>query len=254
MQPYYEHGGITIYHGDCLEVLSAVEHSAVAVVMDPPYASGARTEAAKRSSGSMLRGERWAAKPIENDQMTTAGFVWLIRHVLRAVNLRQNGSLLSFIDWRQWPNLLGAVESCNMRVQTMIVWDKESYGLGNGFRVQHELIMHAARGVPDIEDRGTPNVIRCPRDNNSDHPSPKPRDLMQRLLAVVSSPGELVVDPFMGCGPTLLAAFALGRRAIGIEIEERYCEIAAKRLQQEVLPLTVEPEMTQGGLPLEASA
>lgn len=237
MTPYYEHAGIAIYHGDCLDVLSDLSEPVAAVVMDPPYASGARTEAEKRSSGSMLRGQRWNSKPIENDQMTTAGFVWLIRHVLQRVNLIQGGSVLSFIDWRQWPNLLGAVESVNLRVQTMIVWDKESFGLGNGFRVQHELIMHACNGTPRIEDKGTPNVIRCPRENNSEHPSPKPRDLMQRLMRVVSAPGDLVIDPFMGCGPTLEAASYLERRAIGIEVNERYCEIAAKRLSQEVLPL-----------------
>jgi site-specific DNA-methyltransferase (adenine-specific) len=237
MKPYYEHGGITIYHGDCLDVLAALDVEAAAIVMDPPYASGARTEAEKRSSGSMLRGQRWNAKPIDNDQMTTAGFIWLMRHVLQSVPLVQGGSVLSFIDWRQWPNLLGAVESVNLRVQTMIVWDKESFGLGNGFRVQHELIMHACKGTPRIEDKGTPNVIRCPREDNSEHPSPKPRDLMHRLMRVVTAPGDLVIDPFMGCGPTLEAARDLGRMAVGIELNERYCEIAAKRLEQEVLPL-----------------
>lgn len=235
--PYYDDAGITIYHADCLQVLDALEIEVDAIVMDPPYASGARTEAEKRASGSMVRGQRWAAKPIENDQMTTAGFVWLMRHVLKKTHLRKGGSVLSFIDWRQWPNLLGVVESVNLRVQTMIVWDKESYGLGNGFRVQHELIMHACKGTPTITNRGTANVIRCPRDNNSDHPSPKPRDLMHRLLLVVSGVGDLVIDPFMGCGPTLVAAQDLRRRAIGIEIDERYCEIAAERLRQRVLPL-----------------
>ena len=237
MRPYYEQDGITIYHGDCLDVLASLDVPIVAIVMDPPYASGARTEAEKRSSGAMLRGQRWNAKPIENDQMTTAGFIWLMRQVLQRARLCEGGSVLSFIDWRQWPNLLGAVESVNLRVQTMIVWDKESFGLGNGFRVQHELIMHACKGTPTITNRATPNVIRCPRDDNSDHPSPKPRNLMRLLLGVVSDVGDVVVDPFMGCGPTLLAAKEINRKAIGIEIQERYCEIAAERLTQGVLPL-----------------
>ena len=149
----------------------------------------------------MLRGQRWHAKPIENDQMTTAGFIWLMRHVLQMTPLCPGGSVLSFIDWRQWPHLVGAVESVNLRVQTMIVWDKESYGLGNGFRVQHELILHASKGTPKIADKGTPNVIRCRRDNNSDHPSPKPRDLMHRLLAVVSDVGILLSIPLWAAVP-----------------------------------------------------
>lgn len=238
MKPYYEHGGITIFCGDCLQVLEAIALPAVsAILMDPPYASGARTEAAKPASGSMVRGQRWAGNPIENDQMTTAGFVWLIREALLMCksSLVLGGSVLSFIDWRQWPNLVGAVESCNLRVQTMIIWDKVSIGMGNGFRVQHELILHACSGTPRVFHRSTPNVIRCIRDENVDHPSPKPVALCERLLPVVTDVGDLVLDPFMGAGSTLVAAKNAGRRAIGIEIDERYCEIAAKRLAQEVL-------------------
>jgi DNA modification methylase len=238
--PYYSHAGIEIYHGDCLAVLGeiALEPALSAVVMDPPYASGARTEAAKSSSGSMIRGQRWAAKPIENDQMTTAGFVWLMREVLMACrdSLVDGGSVLSFIDWRQWPHLLGACESVNLRVQGMIIWDKDTFGLGNGFRVQHELIMHAAKGVPRVLNHGTANVLRCSRESNIDHPSPKPTPLVKQIVQVVSDKNDLILDPFLGSGTTLVAAKELGRRAIGIEIEERYCEIAAKRLSQEILP------------------
>lgn len=237
MNPYYADDAVTLYCGDAVEVLHGLDVVAAAVVTDPPYASGARTEAAKSSSGAMVRGLRWAAKPIENDQMTTTGFVWLIREVCYAVRplLIDGGSLLAFIDWRQWPNLVGAIESTNMRVNSMVVWDKQSYGLGNGFRAQHELICHASKGTPRIADRGVGNVLAAKRVDNDDHPSPKPVNLLERLLRVVSEPGELVIDPFTGGGPTLLAARNLGRRAIGVEYEERYCEIAARRLAQDVL-------------------
>lgn len=240
MKPYYERDGITIYHADCLQVLEAVTLPELsAVVMDPPYASGSRTEASKPSSGAMLRGQRWAQKPIENDQMTTAGFVWLMREVLLALrgSLKDGGSVLSFIDWRQWPNLVGAVESCNLRTQGMVVWDKESFGMGNGFRVQHELVLHAAKGTPRIVDRGVPNVIRIPRVSNDSHPSPKPVSLMSALLSVVVERGDVICDPFAGCGPVLEAARLAGVQAIGIEQEERYCEEAAKRLNQSILPM-----------------
>lgn len=235
IKPYYTEPGITIYHGDCLDILPMIGQ-VNAVIMDPPYSSGARTEAQKSKSGAMLRGTRWAAKPIENDQMTTPGFVWLMRHVLRLTDIVQGGSVLSFIDWRQWPNLLGAVESVNLRVQNMLIWDKESFGLGNGFRVQHELIMHACNGTPTIADRGIPNIIRNSRENNSLHPSPKPVELIKTLLRVVTRPDDIIIDPFMGTGPTLIAARQLCVRAIGIEIEKKYCDIAVDRLRQEVLP------------------
>jgi len=237
MEPYYEDDHTVIYHGDTLDVLAAMDTLVDAVVTDPPYASGARTEAHKSSSGAMMRGVRWASKPIENDQMTTTGFIWLLRAVgasCRSI-LPEGGSFVSFIDWRQWPHLVGALETCNYRVQGMVVWDKGSMGLGNGFRAQHELICHASKGVPSIQDKGCGNVLKFPRVEPVDHPSPKPEGLMQRLIEVVTPDGGVVLDPFMGSGTTLRAAKNTGRKAIGIEVEERYCEIAAKRLGQEVL-------------------
>lgn len=239
VKPYYDDGTCTIYHGDALDVLADMDAIVDAVIADPPYASGARMEAAKSSSGAMLRAGRFADRPIDLDQMTTTGFIWLLRAVAyrcRAL-LVDGGSFLCFIDWRQYPNLIGAIETANLRVQGMVVWDKGHFGLGNGFRAQHELIVHAAKGVPTIYDKGRGNVLRFPREEPVDHPSPKPVELLGVLLDVITPPGGLVLDPMMGCGSTLRAAKDRGRRAIGIEISERYCEIAAKRLAQEVLPL-----------------
>ena len=67
------------------------------------------------------------------------------------------------------------------------------------------------------------------------HPSPKPVEIMAQILKVVTPAGGLVLDPCMGAGSTLRAAADMGRRAIGIEVEERYCEIAAERLRQKIL-------------------
>lgn len=239
MKPYYDHDGITIYHGDCLDVLAELD-SADAIVTDPPFASGTRHEAAKTTAGkTMLRAGRFADRPIDLDQMTTTGFVWLLRAVaMRSrVILPDGGSFLSFIDWRQWPNLVGAIETANLRVQGMVVWDKGHFGMGNGFRSQHELVCHASKGVPTIYDKGVGNVLKFPREKPIDHPSPKPEGLLQRLICAVTPLGGLVLDPFMGAGTTLRAAKNEGRRAIGVEVEERYCEIAAERLSQEVLDL-----------------
>jgi site-specific DNA-methyltransferase (adenine-specific) len=241
--PYYSDDAVTLYHGDCLDLLAELEISIDAVVMDPPYASGTRAEASKSSSGAMLRAGRFADKPIENDQMTTVGFVWLMRMVAQGCRdaLVDGGSLLSFIDWRQWPNLVGALESCNYRVQGMVVWDKGSMGLGNGFRAQHELICHASKGVPTVVDRGVGNVLseapvdavfRHPREAAIDHPSPKPVGLMERLIGTVTAPGDLILDAFAGSGSTLVAAKATGRRAIGFESIEAHCETTARRLTE----------------------
>ena len=185
----------------------------------------------------MLRAGRFSDRPIDLDQMTTTGFVWLLRAVGQwaRVELVEGGSLLSFIDWRQWPNLVGAIETANLRVQGMVVWDKGHFGMGNGFRSQHELICHASKGVPTIYNKGTGNVLQSPRQEPIDHPSPKPESLMERLIKVVTPEGGTVVDPFSGSGTTLVAAKLSGRRAIGIEMDEGYCEVTAKRLAQGVL-------------------
>ena len=238
MTPYYTDDWCTIYHGDALEVIDTFRPDLLvdAVVTDPPYSSGARAESDKAGRGAMLRGGRFAT-PIDLDRMTTTGFVWLMREaMLRGYeHLVDGGSVLCFIDWRQWPTLVGALESCNLRVQAMVVWDKQSIGMGNGFRQQHELVCHAAKGVPNVNDRSVPNVIQCPRIEPDDHPSPKPVGLVTQLLKVATKPGDLVLDPFMGTGRPLRAAKDSGRRVIGIERNEAYCEIAAKRLAQEVL-------------------
>jgi DNA modification methylase len=101
IEPYYDDGQITIYHGDALDVIAALDVTVDAVVTDPPYASGTRLEAAKSSSGAMLRAGRFADRPIDLDQMTTTGFVWLMRAVAIGTRpmLPDGGSFLSFIDW-----------------------------------------------------------------------------------------------------------------------------------------------------------
>lgn len=240
-RPFYVDRAVTLYHGDALQVLAHIDEQVDAIVTDPPYASGSRSEASRVSSGAMIRGERFGNNPIDNDQMTTTGFVWLIRETVLAAKplLRPGGSLLSFIDWRQWPTLVGALETCNLRVQNMVVWDKGAIGMGNGFRNRHELICHAADGVPIISNRGTPNVLefsvddtlmKVQKDPPTFHPSPKPVALMERLLAVVSGPGDLILDTFAGGGATLVAAKRSGRRAIGIESSIDHCRTIAARL------------------------
>ena len=240
MTPYYEADGITIYHGDAFAVLESLAADSVnAVVMDPPYASGVRAEAHKTTSGAMVRGVKWRQKPIENDQMTTAGFIWMMREVAFEAQrvLVDGGSVLSFIDWRNWPNLLGAIESTNLRVNQMVVWNKVMYAMGRGYRAQHELVLWASKGPATVVDHSVGNVLSHKRIPNDDHPAAKPVGIMTDLLRVPTTIADLVLDPFMGSGTTLVAAKNLGRRAIGIEVEERYCEIAAKRLAQGVLDL-----------------
>lgn len=241
MRPYYEDAAVTIYHGEAVEVLNALDDEPLAaVITDPPYSSGNLPEAVRvKQDSPRLRGWRWSGKVMETDQLSTIGFLWLMRSVCLESRRRlvEGGSLLIFIDWRNWGNLQGGVESCGFRVNNMVVWDKRSIGMGYGFRNQHELILYASIGTPRVVARDVANVIPCDREDNDEHQSPKPMGLVTKLVCVVSDVGDVILDPFMGSGTTLRAAKNLGRKAIGIEIEERYCEIAARRCAQEVLAL-----------------
>jgi DNA modification methylase len=239
MRPYYESAGIRIFRGDALEILNSLPAEPwAALVTDPPYSSGNLPEAMKVRDNPRLRGWRWEDKVMETDQLSTIGFMWLARALCLEARQRlvPGGSVLFFIDWRNWGNLAGAVESTGLRINNMVVWDKTTFGMGNGFRNQHELILWASKGTPRVVARDVPNVIRCARVDNGEHQSPKPTDLMRALLRVVSDVGDLVVDPFMGSGGTLVAAKQLGRRAIGVEIEDRYCRVAARRTSDAVFP------------------
>lgn len=235
MKPYYEHAGVTIYHGDCLQVLSQFDKEYASVIMtDPPYSSGARQSAQMYSRGSSVRGDRWFG----TDNLTAHGFAMLTRlFATECYRVAAIGAhFFSFIDWRQWPVLAGTVEAAGWYVRACLVWDKLSYGMGNGFRQQAEFCLHASKGVADNfkrHDLGT--VFRHKRVRDNKHPTMKPTALLEQLLSAV--PDGLIIDPFMGSGSTLVAAKNAGRRAIGIEIEEHYCEIAARRLSQEVLDI-----------------
>jgi site-specific DNA-methyltransferase (adenine-specific) len=113
--------------------------------------------------------------------------------------------------------------------------------MGIHYRRNYEFLLIAQNGEPAHRWNGgntTPNVWRIPKiiPSEKEHPTAKPEELMQKAIIIHSNEGDTVLDPFMGHGTTLRAAKDLSRKAIGIEIEEKYCEIVVRRLKQEVLP------------------
>lgn len=240
-------GNCTLYLGDCLGVLADVEQ-AHAVITDPPYSSGARTTAQMRGRGGMSRKDDWNDNPLPNDRLSVTGFTWLMRQVgLEAERvLVEGGSFLSFIDWRQYPTLYGCIESCNLQITNLVVWDKEVFGMGNGFRNQHELVLHASKGTARVFDRSVPNVIGSKRISSSDlHPTEKPVGLLEEFVRVCTDVGEVVLDPFMGSGTTGAACVKNGRAFIGIELDERYFDVACERIAK----LYRQPDMFRPKLP-----
>jgi len=225
MTPYYQQSGVTIYHGDCREIeIRGID----AIVTDPPFFLPA-----DHFQSRMKWQRSWG-------DVSVLGTFWRATLDVFVPALKPTGHFLSFCNGDSYPVFYPEMYR---RFDTLkcLVWDKGHVGLGRIWRHQHELIIAGRWGdsFVDIGGRLWSDVIRVNATASSerDHPVEKPVELLANLIAPITPSGGLVVDPFMGGGSTLLAAKLNGRRAVGIEIEERYCEIAARRIQQEVLPM-----------------
>ncbi len=256
MKPYYEHLGVSIYHADCRAVVPSLS-GVDCVVTSPPYntLSGIPEQPsglwAKSQGGqqfvravtengyfddveeSVYQGEQNALfAAIRGACVDTASLFY--NHQIRW----RDRVLLHPVDWfkpagwnlRQeivWDRCGGMMFNARMfvRFDERILWfvcgdewkwNQSSVGLGTVWR-----------------------FARLQQQQGKEHPVEFPETLPRTCIAATTDAGDLVLDPFMGSGTTLVAAKRLGRRAIGIEREERYCEIAARRLSQEALPLEV---------------
>ena len=212
MQPYYQDDLITLYHGDCLEYPDLWTCADV-LVTDPPYGMAYESNRVPGRICKPIQGDdSVAVRDSVFDTWRTAGESPAIMFG-RWNQPRPNGVKQRLI-WSKAPDPgMGDLTS---------PWgnsDEEIYIFGNGF--------HGKRGA---------NILTYPKPpvaNRPDHPTPKPVPLMEHLIE--RCPPGIIADPFTGSGATLRAAKNLGRRAIGFEIEEKYCEIAANQLAQEVL-------------------
>lgn len=225
MRPYYEADGITIYHGDCREVLPSIEPASVALlVSDPPY-------------GMAFGGFRGVQANVSADGARQG--VRIVRQMLFEARpvLRPDAHLYLFCHWESWPDFYDAASGA-VNIKNALVWHKDRGGMGDTateYARDYEIILYGALGRKPLQGRRDGAVLRGHppvRSQDRQHPTEKPVDLLAYLVRKSSEAGDAVLDPFAGSGSSLVAARNLGRRAIGIEIEERYCEIAAQRLSQ----------------------
>lgn len=239
LTPYYENDGITIYHGDCREILNRLDRVDAAIT-DPPYGA------------TSLAWDRWVDDWL---QLLPTNQLWCF------------GTLRMFLDRRD--------SFATWKLAQDVIWEKHngSNFHADRFRRVHEIAAHFYRGrwgeqyretqvTSDVTRRtvrrkerpthtghianstyvsqdGGPRMMRSvlrvrSEHGHAEHPTQKPTAVVAPLIKYSTPSGGTVLDPFMGSGTTLVAAKTHRRRAIGIEIEERYCEIAAKRLSQEV--------------------
>lgn len=241
MQPYYSHAGIEIYHGDCREVLptiDGIDH----VLTDPPYAAQAMKNA--RSAETI--------KKRRDGQQYDFGYIALgdeMRRVVAAeVGRLATRWVLVWTDIESAHKWRADLETAALRYVRTGIWAREhSTPQFSGDRpaqgVEACVIAHGAATRLRWNGGGRPATWIGPIVNAADasriHKSPKPLWLMLAQMQDFTNVGDTVLDPFMGSGTTLVAAKRLRRLAIGIELNERYCELAAERLRQDALPLEV---------------
>jgi len=229
-------GDATLYHGDALEVLP--ELTAVDFVFtDPPYGQD------NGNNRAQLK------KTIMNDDLETANLLYrgALGHFNRilppggvACCCCSGSKGLIIADWLKWMDeLLG--------LETFIVWDK---GIGFSWRYRRafDLVLIGVKaGQPmrwydtsnKVETVIRPHKIRKIIPNNDTHNTPKPLELVQHFIRLHTQEGDVVLDTFMGGGTSGVAALRLGRKFIGIELDERYFEMSCKRIEQEYNKLTI---------------
>ena len=219
MTPYYDAGGIRIYLGDCREVLPT-QGTFDLLLTDPPYGIGVETDNRQRSGKHGTK--NWIAR--EHDPVHGDDAPFEPAHILAlspaAILWGANNYASKLPDspcWLTWDRKCGKAADSN-------ITDCELAAvLGHRFTTVR-LFRHMWAGFQRDSEVGYRIV----------HPTQKPVALMRWCLGFFPD-AQTVIDPYMGSGPVARACKDAGKQYVGIEIDERYCEIAAKRLAQEVL-------------------
>jgi site-specific DNA-methyltransferase (adenine-specific) len=206
MKPYYEHAGITIYHGDCREVLPTLPPCDL-VLTDPPYGV---------NKADWDSGFSWD---------------WLSQCAAISKTVAVMPGISNLVEMPKFAGLLPYRWTLSILIANGMT--RGAFGFGNWI----PCMVYSSESLHQKMQDATQIVIRG---DMPEHPCPKPMDAM--LWLIERLPWGSVLDPFCGSGSTLLAAKKGGRDAIGIEIEEKYCEIAAKRLSQEVFDFALDTQ------------
>lgn len=251
-EPYYrdEASGIVLYNADCREILPLLEPNSIDLVLtDPPYGHNNNSEndlahVHERALGRLNGRPLQDARPIANDGPEANDLVrWMYGESERLLRPGccccccggGGGPDPQFARWSLWMD-----EAIGFK--QMVVWDKGGLGMGWHYRRSYEVVLVGEKPGAACHWFGgnsESNVIRMKKiiPSKNDHPTPKPVSLGEHFIRLHSQRGDIVLDPFMGSGPFAQAAKLGGRKYIGIEVSQEYCEMAVRRLSQQVLPL-----------------
>jgi site-specific DNA-methyltransferase (adenine-specific) len=206
--------------GDCLEVMKGIPDKSVDLVLtDPPYSTPVITSFGRKKCKNLA------------DLSIQEFYFNAFKKELERL-LKPNGRLFIFCDDKFYP-ILFAVFYDWLNIN-LIIWDKGKIGMGNPVRKQHELIMYANRESFQYNRTENfthyPSVMKYKSDNNKLHGAQKPLKLIRDLILGFSDKGNIILDPFTGSGVVCLASQQLDRNYIGIDLSEKYCEIAHNRV------------------------
>ena len=219
-------GRVTLYCGDCLDILPTLEPGSVdAVVTDPPY--GMDYQSARR-----IDSERFSK--IAND---TGPFVWWAMPAAKIV--KDGGCVLCFCRWDDAEAFRLSLGWAGLTVKSQLVWDRGNHGMGDlsgAPAPRHDTVWFATQNGFTLPGRRPQSVLTHMRlcGDALTHPNEKPVPLMVELCGDYSPTTGTILDPFMGSGATGVACVKTGRRFIGIELEPKYFKIAKRRIKEEL--------------------
>jgi site-specific DNA-methyltransferase (adenine-specific) len=216
-KPYFRDDAVVIYHADCRDILPLIPTDSIDLVLTDPDYNG-------RDIGPKGKSYESGMPHLPEEEYAAWCRKWfdLCRHITERLVFST-----------------GTINAWNYpKPRWVMVWHKPGSPTNNGtggFSLWEPILVYG-KGTPRIsQDLYTATPLNFTREEWAKHPCPKHPGVWKWVLNSVSRPGEVVLDPFLGSGTTARVAKDLGRFAIGIEIEEKYCEIAAKRMAQGVL-------------------
>lgn len=220
-------GHCTLYHGDSLNIMPTLQ-PVDCVVTDPPY---------RLTSGGNSRLGQWqVAKEYNNDGgIVPCEIDWLDFMPLIFKALKDPAHAYIMANNRHVQNMLNAAQQARFGFHNLLVWDKITATPNRWYMKNLEYIGFFYKGNAfHINDCSAKQLIKCPQVDQSAHPTEKPVALMQTYIENSTRRHQKVLDPFMGSGSTGVAAINSGRKFIGIEKDERYFDMAVKRIMEAV--------------------
>ncbi|HEX3683669.1 MAG TPA: DNA methyltransferase [Bryobacteraceae bacterium] len=204
-----------LHHGDCIEFMAAMPPRSVDFILtDPPYIAGF-----KARDGRTVQND-------DNDAWLKPAYAEMFRV------LKQNAFAVSFYGWPKVDLFFDAWKSAGFHIGGHFVFRKHYTSQSAFLKCQHEHAALLIKGTPAFPAKPLPDVIDMPYSGNKMHPTQKPLAILKPLIQCFSEQGDTVLDPFAGSGSTLVAARAVQRHGIGIELDEAHHRTATGRLAE----------------------